>query len=335
MSAEDKLSVKSSAHTVEDAKAKAQEKEVQEMKKKAEEDKAKALKKRKEHQKDAKETAEKQKKAAEKEKKAKETKIKNVLKKNKKLEKAVVTAGSAFAMGAIEDISTKKGKKKLILIAGILVVCVLGFLLFGNQIKHLLGIEDGGSVLLSSLSQLLPDSEMGYNHIDFNNAILGEAREKQELIVLEQDVEVESEISNALANISLFKKTKKIHSYGTGVYTVNMESINDEHITVEDEKRTVTIEIPHTVLQYVNLDVDKTEFEETDKAIFGFGDIKMTQEQQKILSQSIDEAMREKLDTKAMYKKADEVALLKVREIFQPLVSEVSDEFVVEIVQKK
>lgn len=48
---------------------------------------------------------------------------------------------------------------------------------------------------------------------------------------------------------------------------------------MNDENRTVTVEIPHAVLRYVNIDIDKIEFEKTDKAILGFGDIKLTQEQ--------------------------------------------------------
>lgn len=318
MSEKDKLSVSSSAHTVENEKAKKQEKELKEMKKRAAEDEKHAKEQQKKHKKNRKEQQEKAKKANG--------------RKEAEIEKAVTSAGTALAAGALKGLSSKNGKKKGLVLAAILVVGILAYFLLGNQIKQVLGIGDGG-ILPQSASDLLPDSEMGYNHIDFSKAILGKAREKAELIVLEQDVKVDSEISNALANISLFKKTKKIHSYGTGVYTVNMENIDEKHINVNDDNRTVTVEIPHTVLQYVNIDIDKTEFEKTDKAILGFGDIKMTQEQQKILSQSIDEAMRKELDTKKMYEKADETALLKVREIFQPLVGSVSEEYIVTIVQ--
>ena len=53
-----------------------------------------------------------------------------------------------------------------------------------------------------SLSGLLPDEQMGYNKIDFSNAILGESRTKSDFVVLEQDVTVSTRVSQALANLA-------------------------------------------------------------------------------------------------------------------------------------
>ena len=173
---------------------------------------------------------------------------------------------------------------------------------------------------------------MGYNRIDFTNAILGEAREEQELIVMEQDVQVDSEISNALANISLFKKTKVIHSKGTGQYTVDMSKISEDTIAVDMDAHTVTVTVPHTVLHAIVVDAAQTTFEETEHAIFGFGDIKLTQEQNQLLEESIQDAMRAELDTPELYAKADEIGCLQIAEIFQPLITAVAEEFVVQVV---
>lgn len=244
-----------------------------------------------------------------------------------------MAAGTALFAGLHKSRTSRRQKRLLLLILAVVVIAgVIGVVFFRPQLANLLGISRPDISIPDTLSGFLPDEELGFNKIDFENAILGKAREKQELVVMEQDVQVDNQITHALGNISLFKKTKNIHSYGTGVYTVDMSGIDKKHIAVDEDAQTVTVTIPHTMLQYVNVDIAKTEFEETEKAIFGFGDIKLTQEEQQILSESTYNSMLESLDQPAMYQTADEIALLKVREIFQPLITAVSEEFLVEIV---
>jgi len=182
-----------------------------------------------------------------------------------------------------------------------------------------------------SLSGLLPDEQMGYNKIDFSNAILGESRTKSDFVVLEQDVTVSTRVSQALANLALFEKSQVIRSYGTGVYVVDLSALSENDIAVDDSLASVTIQIPHAVLSYVTFDLDKTEYEETKKALFAFGEIKLTGEQTNILEQNIEDAMREQLNTQEMQQKADTHALSQVRSLFEPIVQSVAPNYIVEI----
>lgn len=185
--------------------------------------------------------------------------------------------------------------------------------------------------LPDSLSQLTPDEELGYNKFDFLDAILGETREKSELIVLEQDVEVSSEISHTLANISLFAKSQTLLSFGTGIYTIDLSRIGPGDIVLDEIAKVVSVTIPHAALTYVNFDVTKTESGETKRAIFGFGQIKLTTEQMTMLESSIEQAMREKLGAPEALTAADERALILVRELLDPLVKTVASEFAVKV----
>ena len=178
-------------------------------------------------------------------KKAEATKA-EVTSNRKKADEKKNDGGGADAADLIGSIakSGKSSKLKTIIIVG---VVVLALVAGGGSLSGLLNL--GG--LFGSGEK---DDVMGYTTIDFQQAVLGEAREKQELVVLEQDVKVDTEISSAMANIELFKKTKMIHTFGTGVYTVDMSQITAEKVLVDEAARTVTIVIPHTVLQYINTD---------------------------------------------------------------------------------
>lgn len=212
----------------------------------------------------------------------------------------------------------------LLLVLVLLVLIVLYRL--GGLLESRLNIE-----VPESLSAFLPDETLGYSKIDFSNAILGESRAKSDFVVLEQDVTVTSRVSQALANLALFEKSQIIRSYGTGVYTVDLSALNADDVDVDETLQQVTVTIPHAVLSYVTVDVEKTEYEDTQKALFAFGDVKLTNEQLNLLEQSIDEAMRAQLGTADMLAKADAHAISQVQKLLEPVVQSVAADYIVSV----
>lgn len=209
----------------------------------------------------------------------------------------------------------------------LLVIALLVFLpKIGELLRPSVKID-----LPDSMDALLPDETMGYSKFDFSNAILGESREKSDFVVLEQDVTVTSRVSQALANLALFEKSQIIRSYGTGVYTVDLSQLDEQDVSLDEAARSVTVVIPHARLSYVTVDVEKTEYEETKKALFAFGEIKLTNEQLGLLQQSIEDAMRAELSTPEMLDEADAAAVEQVQKLFLPLVQAVAAEYSVAI----
>jgi hypothetical protein len=149
--------------------------------------------------------------------------------------------------------------------------------------------------------------------------------------VLEQDVEVSTRVSQALANLALFEKSQVIHSYGTGVYTVDLSKLSSDDVTFDSKLNLVTITIPHAALAYITVDVEKTEFEKTKKALFAFGEIKLTNVQQNILEQDIQAAMQEQLEKSDMFAKADVAVLSQVLHLLEPVVKTLDAEVILNV----
>lgn len=211
-------------------------------------------------------------------------------------------------------------------VVGFLLATVLGFSSVGDKLFD--SVNDGKE----NVDQILDETFLGYTALDFTNAILGEASKKQELIVMEQPVKVSTTVTKSgLGNLEIFSKVKNIVYNGTGVYTVDMSKIDDKHIDVNLEAKKVTVYIPHAVLQYVNLDLENVEFEDTEKGLLAFGDLSLTTEQVNEIEQSVKVAMSTELNTKELFAKADEFAKMSTWQMFQPLVTAVSPEFVVEM----
>lgn len=226
--------------------------------------------------------------------------------------------------------SAKKSTKWLIrlVILAVIVALVAGAY---NVVQPWVRDKLGLNTKITSIEDLKPDEIMGFKK-NVDNAILGEAKQKKSLVVYEQEVQIDTEISSALLNLGIFEKTKVIHTFGTGVYTVDMSKITSDSIKLDTASKTVTLSIPRTALNYIEIDHSKTTFEDTQHAFLGFGEIKMTQEQQGIVDKSIQDSMRAKLTSSDSFANADEAALLEVYDVYQPLVEKLSPDLFLNVV---
>lgn len=238
-----------------------------------------------------------------------------------------------------EELEGKQGKKnsrrrlnfdKRVFIAGIICGFILGvalIILIGN-------ISMNGLFGKSKINITTPDSVLDTGTVnnctaaDFKNAILGEARQKQELIVMEQSLKIPTTFSKAgLFNLPIFSQVKNVTYYGTGIYTIDLSKLTSDKVDVDMDNNTVTVQIPHSCLQYIKPDIEKTEFEDTEKGLLSFGDIKLTTEEQNEVQQAALKTMRDRLIQNELFNKADNFASNNVWQLFQPVVNAVSPEF--------
>lgn len=237
---------------------------------------------------------------------------------------ALAAAGTAVLGAAVQGARKAKSGFWKGLIAGILIGAIGAVLLAPSLLAA------PAAPVHTSEEAVLEETAPGYTALDFQNAVLGTASEHQELIVMEQPLELSSTITKAgLGNLAVFRKTKTFTCFGTGVYTVDLKHIDAAHILVDEAQKEVTIRIPHAVLQYVNPDYDRMEFEDTDKGILSFGDLTLTLEQQNEVQKAVQQTMTEYLSRDSVLAQADEFARMKTWDTFQPIVSAVSPEFTV------
>lgn len=235
----------------------------------------------------------------------------------------LLAGGAALAAGLLGGAKGKGKKKKkralrLVLLAALVLAALFVYWKF---------YAGAGATQVSVLSQGIVQT-----NLDFQSAILGESREKQMYVVLEQDVTVETRVTQSLLNLSVFEKSKTIHSKGTGYYAIDLSTLTENSIRVDDSEKNVVVTVPHAILYVLDYDVTASTFEDTQGGILALGELKLTMEQQNEIQKSIDAAMHEVLETEEMFAFADEKGALMVYELFQPLVAALSDEYTLEIV---
>ena len=217
------------------------------------------------------------------------------------------------------------------LLIGLLVGFLAGFIfcriLYMN--KPMVGgvVEDGELVLEENL--------ITHTTAEFEEAVLGYASAHNELIVMEQPVAISTTVTKAgLGNLAIFSKIKDITFYGTGVYTVDMGKISRSDIAVDHTNHTVTLRIPKAELQYVNYDLEKTEYEDTERGLLAFGELKLTAEELNALEQSVVSQMSERLSDENLLLNAEKIGEYKIFALMQSIVSGISYQYRAVVVTK-
>ncbi len=203
-----------------------------------------------------------------------------------------------------------------------LLVALLAFLLLVASLylfpgfKAALGLKN----LPTSFDEMRAEKVMGYKTVDIRKSLLAQARETEKLVISERAVTVDVEVGSMLWNIALFEKTKVIHATGLGVYGVDLTAWDDERVAVDHNVREVTLLLDSPRLLYVEMDYEKTTFEETKNALLAFGDIRLTQEQQAVVQRDIQKAMEEALAEEAFEEELWERLEEAAEKLFSPAI---------------
>ena len=176
------------------------------------------------------------------------------------------------------------------------------------------------------------DPIMGYKDEEVIDILIGENRETKELKVMEQDFEDVHEVTSAFLNLEIFRKTQKIHYFGTASYTVDLNEISEEDIIIDKEAKTITIVIPHAEMDQLSIDYEKTILEEVDHELLGWGDISMTMEQFTVFQQNMQSSLEKAAKDKKFYDEADKKAEKAVLEIYQKALKELNPEYSIKVV---
>ena len=172
----------------------------------------------------------------------------------------------------------------------------------------------------------------GFTAADFQEPILGEATRQRLLIVEEQEVYVNTTITETgFLNWGVFNKQQPLTIHGTGEYTVDLAEIEPSDIVLNEDTYELTISIPHAELHNVDFDPGKTEVGDAQNGWLAFGDIKLTAEQQKEFEVRAKEELTTKLSEDKCYEEADRFAKLSTYETYQAIVKTVSPAYKVVI----
>lgn len=226
-----------------------------------------------------------------------------------------------------------KGVLSLGLIKDIIIIAIvlfIGFSInnFGNKLKSVTTLDKLGDHDLT----LENNGFLGFTAADFQEAIVGKATQKALFIVDEQELSVESTITQAgLFGWGALEKNQAVIYAGTAQYTVDLSKLSSKDIKVDDESHTITVEVPAVELHEVAFNPDKTIIGDSSNGLLAFGKVKLDMEQQ----QAVETEAKAKLEAKAKeevcFNKAREYAKYSLRDFFETTIESVTNSYKVKV----
>ena len=177
-----------------------------------------------------------------------------------------------------------------------------------------------------------PDDVMGYKDSEIQEIIATENRELKQLIVYEQDIEAAMDITDMFLDIDWFKKKQTVHLTATAEYIIDLARITEEDVSVNRTDRIITVTIPRAELKNVVIDFSKTTFDDIERNIFGWGDIKLTPEQQNEVEKDLQEALLNEASQTPYLASADLAGMRQVEAVYKKVLTRLNSQAQVVVV---
>lgn len=167
---------------------------------------------------------------------------------------------------------------------------------------------------------------------EFRPVIIEKFNEESELVVSTvETTEVVDLKQMGIFDWDVLNKTQTLKYKGIGTFYVDLSSLGEKNIRLDNDRKLVVIEIPRTKMAPVEIDPGKFEAGEAHKGFLAFGELKFTPQEYNDLEKEVRSRIEEAVYTESNLKKADEAAVTEMKKIYEPVVKLIDDDYGVEI----
>lgn len=156
--------------------------------------------------------------------------------------------------------------------------------------------------------------------VNFSDVILSSHNETRKLIVREQQATVSTELTNRIIkqiDFKFMKKTQTVNYTGKGYFVVDLDKLTKDSIVVDKDKKIVTIKIPHSYLQAVEINPNDIVIDEVQEGLLARGDIELTLRDYNTIEKELRTKLEESFNTVENGQQADDIALKMVKEVYE------------------
>ena len=218
-----------------------------------------------------------------------------------------------------------------VFIVGVLCIAMAGYGFVTRSSDSKAAFNDNQAIDQSNVL-VLDDSK---TRVSFSDVVLSPQGETRELIVSTQtateSVLLEDRVIQQL-DIDILKKHQTVSYTTTGYFVVNLESITEDDIIVDDEKKNVTIKIEHARLKDIVIDPEQVMFGDVQESFFNRGAMSMTVEDYNQIEQELKSKLETAFNSGDNLQKADDNALKMVKEVYEPVIKAVDHRYELTIV---
>lgn len=152
--------------------------------------------------------------------------------------------------------------------------------------------------------------------------LVNEVRSVNKVIPLEVELSESIKLDNSFSNLEIFKKSKKLTFFATCSYSMDLSKLNKNDIILDKDTNEITIYLPKPEIFSINIDENKTIYNEPDLGLLRFGDIQISTEKLGYIRNKLTESFKNKMNDDDLYKKA----INNTTTLLQNLINNLTDE---------
>jgi len=173
-----------------------------------------------------------------------------------------------------------------------------------------------------------PDWEI-YTPGDYKNNINAETiirgvNAENKIISTAVNLSCEIKVDESFFDLNIFSKSQVLRFYGTALYTVSLENLSKRDIFIGETFVKIYIDKPE--LYALNLDAEKTIIDRINRGLLSFGAIKIKPEDYKSMQVLALAGMREQINGEDIKILSEENAKKAAADLFQSVLSLLSEE---------
>ncbi|MGL5085978.1 MAG: DUF4230 domain-containing protein, partial [Clostridium sp.] len=111
-------------------------------------------------------------------------------------------------------------------------------------------------------------------------------------------------IDKSWGDFSVFQKFKKVKFFANCSYAVDLSNISSDNIKIDKINSTVDLVLNPPQVFSIDIDEDKTVYEEVNNGLFRFGDVILTSEEHGVIEREVSKSFEKKMKETEIYDKA-------------------------------
>lgn len=135
-------------------------------------------------------------------------------------------------------------------------------------------------------------------------SLVNDIKETNKLIPLEIELSQSITIDDSWGTLGLFEKYKKLSYTADCSYAIDLSTLESSDLSLDTSKKQITLKIPKPTVYNVNINHDKTIYEEATTGLLRFGDLTLTSEEYGVIEREIKKSITDKMNDSELYDQA-------------------------------
>lgn len=146
-------------------------------------------------------------------------------------------------------------------------------------------------------------SDLSTFKIISEESLIKEIKNVNKIIPLEVELSKIITIDKSWGNLEVFQKFKRIKFFANCSYSIDLSNLTTNDINIDNKKNELSITFPNPEIFSININREKTVYEDSSNGLLRFGEIKLTSEEFNLIQSEVQKNFEETMKDDEIYEK--------------------------------